>query len=88
MWVWSLDGEDPLEGAWQPTPVFLLGELHGQRGLVVYSPQGHKESDTTEETQQACTYCEVSVIKLKIISLTASKKQKQKYFIRLSCKYR
>ena len=34
--------------AWQPTPVFLPGESHGQRSLVGYSPQGHKESDTTE----------------------------------------
>jgi len=24
--------------AWQPTPVFLLGEPHGQRSLVGYSP--------------------------------------------------
>jgi len=22
---------------WQPTPVFLLGEFHGQRGLAGYS---------------------------------------------------
>ena len=27
---------------WQPTPVFLPGEFHGQRSLVVYSPRGHK----------------------------------------------
>ena len=33
---------------WQPTPVFLPGEFHGWRGLVGYSPWGHKESDTTE----------------------------------------
>ena len=33
---------------WQPTPVFLPGESHGQRILVGYSPWGHKESDTTE----------------------------------------
>ncbi|KAB0369215.1 hypothetical protein FD755_019220, partial [Muntiacus reevesi] len=32
----------------RPTPVFLPGESHGQRSLVGYSPQGHKESDTTE----------------------------------------
>ena len=32
----------------QPTPVFLPGEFHGRRSLVGYSPQGHKESDTTE----------------------------------------
>ena len=35
--------------AWQPTPVFLPGEFHGQRSLVSYSPQGCKESDTTEQ---------------------------------------
>ena len=34
---------------WQPTPVFLPGESHGQRSLVGYSPQGRKESDTTEQ---------------------------------------
>ena len=33
---------------WQPTPVFLPGESHGQRTLVGYSPWGRKESDTTE----------------------------------------
>ena len=32
----------------QPTPVFLPGESHGQRSLAGYSPQGRKESDTTE----------------------------------------
>ena len=37
--------------AWQPTPVFLPGESHGQRSLVGYSPKGHKESDMTEETE-------------------------------------
>ena len=34
--------------AWQPTPVFLPGEFHGQRSLVGYIPRGHKESDVTE----------------------------------------
>jgi len=32
---------------WQPTPVFLPGESHGQRSLVGYSPQGRKESIMT-----------------------------------------
>ena len=31
-----------------PTPVFLSGELHGQRSLVGYNPWGHKESDMAE----------------------------------------
>ena len=47
--VQSLDWEDPLEEAWQPTPVFLPGEFHGQRSLVGYSPWGHKKWDRTEQ---------------------------------------
>ena len=35
--------------AWQPTPVFLPGESHGQRSLVGYTIHGsRKELDTTE----------------------------------------
>ena len=33
---------------WQPTPVLLPGESHGERNLVGYSPWGRKELDTTE----------------------------------------
>ena len=40
--------KDPWRRAWQPTPVFLPGESHGQRSLVGYSSLGHKESDITE----------------------------------------
>ena len=48
-WVRSLVWEDPLERKeWQPTPVFLPGESHGQRSLVGLSPQGCRESDMTE----------------------------------------
>ena len=35
----------------QSTPVFLPGKSHGQRSLEGYSPQGRKESDTTERLQ-------------------------------------
>ena len=38
----------PWSKAWQPTR-FLLGEYNGQRSLARCSPQGHKESDTTEQ---------------------------------------
>ena len=51
-WVQSLGWEDPLEKEMQPTPVFLPGESHGQRSLVVYSPWGHRELDTTEVTER------------------------------------
>ena len=43
-------GKVPWRRAWQPTPVFLPRESHGQRSLVGYSPWGCKESDTTEMT--------------------------------------
>ena len=42
-------GKIPWRRDWQPTPVFLPRESHGQRSLVGYSPQGHKELDTTEQ---------------------------------------
>ena len=45
----SLVWEDPWWRAWQPTPIFLPGESHGQRSLTGYSPWGCKESDTTEQ---------------------------------------
>ena len=47
--VLSLGGEGLLEKDWQPTLVFLPGELHGLRDLVGYSPWGLKESDMTEQ---------------------------------------
>ena len=46
--VRSLGREDPWRRKWQPTPVFLPGEFHGQRSLSGYSPWGRKESDKTE----------------------------------------
>ena len=46
-------GRFPLSRKWQPTPIFLPGKSHGQRSLLIYSPWGHKELDTTECT---CTH--------------------------------
>ena len=46
-------GRSPAGGKWQPTPEFLPGESHGLRSLVVYSPKGRKESDTTKATEHA-----------------------------------
>ena len=34
---------------WQPTPVCLPREFHGQKGLEGYHPRGLKESDMTEQ---------------------------------------
>ena len=41
-------GRSPGGGHSNLPPGFLPGESHRQRSLVGYSPQGHKESDTTE----------------------------------------
>ena len=41
-------GKIPWRRKWQPTPVLLPGKSHWRRSLVGYSPQGRKESDTTE----------------------------------------
>ena len=53
-------GFDPWVGkiwrrAWQPTPVFLPGKPHEQRGLVGYSPRGCKESETTKQLSTVST---------------------------------
>ena len=39
----------PWRRKWLPTLVFSSGESHGQRSLVGYGPQGHKELDMTEQ---------------------------------------
>ena len=44
----SLGWENPWRREWLPTPVFLPDELHGQRSLAGYSPQGGKKLDMTE----------------------------------------
>ena len=38
---------------WQPTPVFLPGESHGQRSPAGDGPWGRRESDTTEAIKHA-----------------------------------
>ena len=55
MQIQSLSLEDPWRRKWQPTPVFLLGESHGERSLAGYSPWGRKESDVTEATEHTRT---------------------------------
>ena len=62
------DVRDPWMGqiscrrTWQPSPVFLPGELRGQRSLAGYSPGGRKESDTTEVTYTQHNYIVESML--------------------------
>ena len=44
----TLLGKIPWRRKWQPTPVFLPGRFHGQRGLAGYSPWGRTQLDTVE----------------------------------------
>ena len=45
--IQSLGREDSLEKGMGTTPLFLLGEFHGQRSLAGYNPWGRKELDMT-----------------------------------------
>ena len=65
-----LVGKTPWRRAWQPTPVFLPGKIHGQRSLVGYSSWGCKESDMPEESEQER--------KVKWVPLKSERKGKQK----------
>ena len=58
--VRSLGRKDPLERAWQPTPVFLPGELHGQRSLAGYSPRVAKSR--TQLKQLGTHACMLQII--------------------------
>ena len=53
LWV----GKIPWRRAWQPTPVFLLGESYAQRSLVGHYPWGPKESDMTEVIEHHSSSC-------------------------------
>ena len=56
---------------WQPTPVFLPGESHGERALVGYSLWGCKESDTTKQLTHIFSHSEGFT--LFIVSFTVQK---------------
>ena len=43
--------------AWQPAPVFLPGESHGQKSLAGYSPGGCTKSDMAEVTETHMHVC-------------------------------
>ena len=69
-------GKIPQRRKWQPTPVFLSGESHGQWSLMGCSPQGRTELDTTKQLSMHTQYnwdgnqglrciCTLLVLKLK-----------------------
>ena len=58
MQVQSLGWEDPQRRKWQPTPVFLPGESHGQRSLMGYRLQrvGYNYALDTTKHEHKCIY--------------------------------
>ena len=76
----------PWRRAWQPTPVFLPGESHGQRSLAGYSPWGHRVGHNWSDHMHTCIHvyiytCEFacrlhSPIK-RLLFLSANRKAKQ-----------
>ena len=54
----------PWRRKWQPTPVYLPGESHGQRSLVGYSPWHCKGLDMTEQLTYTlkCRSCTLGAI--------------------------
>ena len=49
-------GKSPGGGLGNPLQYSCLEKSHGQRSLVGYSPQGHKETDTTEHAHTQCQH--------------------------------
>ena len=58
------DVKFPWKREWQPTPVSLPGEFHGQRSLEGYSSWGRVESDTIERlnNNRWSSHCTVILI--------------------------
>ena len=59
---WSWVGKTPWRREWQPTPVLLAGEFHGQRSLVGDSSWGNKELNTTEPLIYRVYYAELCAL--------------------------
>ena len=55
-WFQSVGWEDPLEEDMATHSITLAWRIPGTESLEIYSPQGHKELDTTEATEHEHTH--------------------------------
>ena len=55
-------GMIPWRRKWQPTPVFLPGDSHGQMRWVGYSPWGRKELDMSEHSTHTRGFSEMGFL--------------------------
>ena len=67
----SLGPEDPLAEEWQPTPIFLPEESHGQRSLAGHSPRGCRVGQDWSDSMHALTTARVTLF-CSNIALTTS----------------
>ena len=74
-------GKIPCWRAWQPIPVFLPGESHGQRRLAGSSSWGRKELDTTEATEHACMTIYQLFWSLNVIELVFQREQRTAFYL-------
>ena len=65
-------GKIPWRWEWLPTPVFLPGGFQGQRIWAGYSPQGCKQSDTTEWLTHTLTHTRIYIYITACCSVTES----------------
>ena len=56
-------GRIPCRRKWQPSLLFFTAKSHRQRSLAGYSPQGLKESDTTEHVEMKATNVNIEALK-------------------------
>ena len=80
MQVRSLGRDDPLEEGMATHSSILAWRIPWtERGLEVYSPWDHKQSDTTEVTQHVCMHIPSKY------HLSSQRHRKTKSFNRVSC---
>ena len=67
-------GKIPWRRKWQPTPVLLPGEFHGQGNLPGYSPWGCTELDMTEAAEHCSdeSLCAKPVLSQPAVEVNAS----------------
>ena len=72
-------GKTPCRRKWQPTPVFLLGEFHGQRSLESYSPWGCQEWDTCAQVYTINYVVDTIILNKLLSAISVKKKDKSLY---------
>ena len=74
----------PWRRKWQPTPVFLPGEVHIQRCLAVCSSRGCKKSDMTKHAHNTHTHSNFLLSSVSNLESTAHQQVSSAWSLKLS----